>query len=202
MANILDPQMPGYRCNEYLIVLLPHEDLRNRINNVKQDFTAKYNTSPSLSTKPHLALASFSVWQMMEEKLLQKLHVIAMGMPAFKVDLKDYGSFPTHTIFINVQSKIPVMSLVKKLQEAKRLMRCPGKEPFFINTPYIPIGRKLSPEIYETAWKEFSHRHFTASFIADGMLVLRRKQGEKNYQIVQRMEFQNLPVDARQAELF
>ncbi len=194
--------MPGYRCNEYLIVLLPHEDLRNRINNIKKDFTEKYNTPPALTTKPHLALASFSVWEMMEEKLLQKLHVIAMGLPPFKVDLKDYESFPTHTIYINVQSKLPITNLVKSLKEAKRLMRCPGKEPFFVATPYIPIARKLPSAIYDQAWKEFSHRHITASFIADGMLLLKRKQGEKNYQIVQRLEFLNLPVHTKQAELF
>lgn len=209
MTNILqkrlqfdNQQMPGYRCNEYLLVLLPHEDLRNRINNIKKDFTEKFDIAPGFSGKPHLALVTFSVWEMMEEKLLQKLHVIAMGMPPFKVDLKDYGSFPTHTIFINVQSKLPVTNLIRNLREARRLMRCPGQEPFFISTPYMPVGRKLSPEQYDKAWKEYSHRQFTASFIADGMLLLKRKPGEKNYQIVQRLEFQNMPVGIKQAELF
>ncbi len=202
MAVQPNPQMPGYRCNEYLVVLLPHEDLRTRVNNIKKDFSEKHNTIAASSSKPHLALASFSVWEMMEEKLLQKLRIIAMGMPPFKVDLKDYGSFPTHTIFINVQSKIPVMNLVKSLKEARRLMRCPGNEPYFITTPYMPVGRKLSPEQYDLAWKEYSHRHFTASFIADGMLLLKRRPGDRNYQIVQRLEFMNLPVNIKQAELF
>lgn len=202
MANILPDHMPGYRCNEYLVVLLPHEDLRNRINQVKKDFTEKYDLAPGLSTKPHLALASFSVWEMMEEKLLQRLHVLSMGQAPFKVELKDYGSFPNHTIFINVQSKTPVNNLVKRLRDSRRLMRCPGKEPFFISTPYIPIGRKLNQEKFQQAWKEFSHRHFTASFIADGMLLLKRRPGDKNYQIVERLAFLNLPVETRQAELF
>jgi 2'-5' RNA ligase len=199
---IENSELPGYRANEYLVVLLPHEDLRNRINNIKNELAQKYNTPKPKSTKPHLALASFSVWEMMEDKLLQKLHVIAMGFPPFKVELKDYSSFPTHTLFINVQSKLPIMNLVKNLKEARRLMRCPGKEPFFVETPYIPISRKLSDEQYEIAWKEYSHRHFTASFVADGMLLLKRRAGDRNYQIVQRFEFLNMPVNIKQAELF
>ena len=30
--------MPGYRVYEYLLVLNPHEDLRNRITQVKKEF--------------------------------------------------------------------------------------------------------------------------------------------------------------------
>jgi hypothetical protein len=58
------------------------------------------------------------------------------------------------------------------------------------------------PWQYEKGWLEYSHRHFTGSFIADNMLLLKRHEDQKRYQIVQRFDFQNLPVSTKQGELF
>lgn len=69
--------------------------------------------------------------------------------------------------------------------------------------PHISVARKLAPWQYEKGWLEYSHRHFTGRFIADGMLLLKRPVGEKNYQIVKRFEFQNLLIaTTKQGELF
>src|SRR5829696_1439152 len=113
--------MPGYRVNEYLLVIRPHEELWNRILKAKEEFAEKFNAPIAKYTKPHITLANFVTWDMMEEKLVQRLEAIAMGFVPFKVELKDYGSFPSHTIYINVVSKVPVQNLVKQLKEAQRL---------------------------------------------------------------------------------
>ena len=36
--------IPGYKIYEYLLVLNPHEELRNKINKVKQEFYETYKT--------------------------------------------------------------------------------------------------------------------------------------------------------------
>ncbi len=72
----------------------------------------------------------------------------------------------------------------------------------FMIDPHITIARKLLPWQYEKGWQEFSPRHFTGSFIADSMLLLRRYEDEKYFQIAQRFEFMNLPVATKQGELF
>jgi 2'-5' RNA ligase len=194
--------MPGYRYAEYLLVLNPHEDLRQRITSVRKDFAEAYQTGKPVTGKPHIALATFTVWEMMEEKILNRLRVAAMGAPPFKVGLKDYGSFPSHTIYINVTTKIPVQNLVKEIRQAQRLMKSPDHDPHFIAEPFITVARKLTPAQYESAWKEYAHRNFTASFIADAMLLLKRREGQKGYQILERFQFMNLPVATKQGELF
>lgn len=197
-------QMPGYRINEYLLVLSPHEELWKRIQKLKEEFADKYKTPVAKYTKPHIALVNFVTWDMMEEKILQRLQMIAMGVAPFKVELRDFGSFPSHTIFINVVSKLPVQNLVKEIREAQRLMKL-NKEnkPHFIDEPHIAICRKLKPWQYEQGWLEYSHRHFTGRFIADSMLLLKRAAGEKGaFQIAKRFEFQNLPVATKQGNLF
>ena len=199
--NKINQLLPGYHFAEYLLVLNPHEELQNKILHIKQAFKEKYKTSLP-ATKAHITLVQFYTWQMMEEKIKQRLQIIAMGTPPFKIDLKDYASFPTHTIYINVATKNAIRELVKEMQSARRLMKSPDHNPHFIMEPHISLARKLTAVQYKEAWDDFAHRHFTGSFIADSMLLLKRKEGDTKYQIVQRFEFMNLPVSVKQGELF
>ena len=205
--NVLENIPPAYiktlRMNEYLLVLNPNEELRARILKVKEEFANKYEAAMAKFLKPHITLVNFISWGMMEEKIAQRIKHIAMGTAPFKVELKDYGSFPSHTIYLNITTKIPIVNLVKELRSAQRLMKAdPAHEPHFITEPHMTIARKLLPWQYEKGWLEYSHKHFTGKFIADSMLLLKRPVGSKAYQIVERYEFQNLPVATKQASLF
>ncbi|MFL5742327.1 MAG: 2'-5' RNA ligase family protein [Flavisolibacter sp.] len=196
--------LPGYRINEYLVVLHPHEELRQKITEIRKDFSEKYKAPAARHMKCHISLVNFLSWSMMEEKLEQRLQSIAMGITPFKIELKDYGSFPTHTIFINVISKLPVQDLVRDLKTAQRLMKLNNEnKPHFHEEPHLAICRKLKPWQYEQGWLEYSHRQFTGRFIADSMLLLKRPSGEKGpFQILRRFDFLNLPVSTRQGSLF
>ncbi len=196
-------QIPGYNYNEYLLILNPHEELRNKIMHVKKEFYEKYEAPTALWGKPHITLANFLQFEMMEERIVSRLKTIAMGYTPFKVELKNFGSYPSHTIFINIESKQQVQNLVKELKQAQQLLKL-NKEnkPHFLDNPSITVAGKLLPWQYEKSWLEYSHKHFTGRFIADGFLLIKRRVGEKAYQIVQRFEFMNLPVSTKQGELF
>jgi 2'-5' RNA ligase len=58
-------------------------------------------------------LTTFTQYEIAERRIVEKLHVVAMGSKPVKIELKDYGSFPAHTIYINVSSKVPIQTLVK-----------------------------------------------------------------------------------------
>jgi 2'-5' RNA ligase len=196
-------QIPGYQYNEYLLVLSPHQELWNKIKEVKNNFAEKYKSEHAKWGKPHVTLANFIQFEMLEERLCNRLKTIAMGYHPFKVELKDFGSFPSHTIFINVDSQLQVKNLVKEIRPAQQLMALnKDNKPHFIDTPHLTIARKLVPWQYEKAWQEYSNLQFTGRFIADSMLLIKRKVDEKKYQVVQRFEFKNLPVATKQGELF
>jgi 2'-5' RNA ligase len=196
-------QNPGYQYNEYLLILNPHEELRNKIMQVKKEFGEKYKAPIAIYTKPHITLVNFIQFDMREERLVNSLKTIAMGYAPFKVELKDYGSFPSHTIYINIESKLQVQNLVKELKAAHRLMTInKDNKPHFLDNPHLTVARKLGPWQYEQGWLEYSNRHFTGRFIADSMVLIKRKVEEKAYQIVQRFDFMNLPVTTKQGELF
>jgi 2'-5' RNA ligase len=196
--------MPGYRVYEYLLVLNPPDELQARIRQVKKEFYDTYKLGRMPGLKTNLPLANYFQYEMMEERIIARLKTVAMGYHPFKVELKDFGSFPSHTIFINVISKIPVQNLVKQIRtETQRLMKLNEEnKPYFMLEPHITIAGKLKPWQYEKGWLEYSSKHFTGRFIADSMLLLKRPVDEKKYLVVQKFEFQNLPVSTKQGMLF
>ena len=196
-------QIPGYKYNEYLLILNPPEVIRNKITDVKKTFHEKYKAETALWIRPHITLVNFVQFEMMEEKLINHLKTIAMGYTPFKVELRNYGSFPSHTIFINVDSKLQLRNLSKALRPAQRIMTLnKDQKPHFIDNPNMTIATKLLPWQYEQAWLDYGERQFTGRFIADSMLLLKRRVGTKFFQILQRLEFLNLPVATKQAALF
>lgn len=196
-------QIPGYRYNEYLLILNPHEDLSNKIMQIKKLFADKYKAPTATYGKPCVTMVKFIQLEMMEDKIINSLQIIAMAYPPFRVELKNFDSYPSHSIFINIATKLQVQNLVKELKSVQRLMKVNvDNKPHFMDDPNISIALKLKPWQYEQGWHEYSHRHFTASFIANSMLLLKRPVGENNYQIAQKFEFMNMPVTTKQGELF
>lgn len=209
LQSVTTVTIPGYRIYEYLLVLTPHEELRNKIRKVKQEFNDAYKIQNTIGSRLYLILVNFLQYEMMEEKIIGRLKTIAMGFHPIKVELKDYGSFPSHTIYINVVSKMSVQKLVKEIRhDAQRLMKLnDDNKPHFILEPHITIASKLRPWQYEKGWLEYSNKHFTGRFIADGMLLLKRPAEESEnhpakYQAVQQFAFQNMPVTTKQGTLF
>ena len=204
IQTITTTAIPGYRIYEYLLVLNPHKELWNRIMEVKMKFADDYESDHARWGKQHVTLVNFVQYEMMQERLVDRLRIVAMGVNPFKVELRDFGSFPSHTIYINIVTKVQVQNLVKAIRhETQRLMKLnDDNKPHFILEPYLAIARKLLPWQYEKGWLEYSNKNFTGRFVADNMVLLRRPVGEIKYQTVRKFEFQNMPVMTKQGELF
>src|SRR3954453_8700503 len=151
-------QVPAYHTYDYLLILTPHEALCEKITDVKEAFAKKYKCPLAISTKPHLSLLKFMQLDIAEERIINRLKTIAMAQAPIKIELKDFGHYPSHTIYINVTSKVPLLNLSKALREAKSLLKFnPDIKPFFLNEPHITIARKLVPWQHEKAWLEYSN---------------------------------------------
>lgn len=194
--------LPGYRMCEYLLVLQPHEELIHKITEVKKEFANKFEAPSAEWGKPQITLVKFAQLRMMEERIIHRLRMMAMAMPAFKAELKNYGSYPTHTIYINLDTPVAIQMLVKNLKAAQPLLKTKEQKPHFMENFFIAIAKRLLPWQYEKSWLEFSRRHFTGRFIAKEMSLLRRMEGEKGYKVIERFQFLNMPVVTTQGALF
>ncbi len=196
--------IPGYSYSEYLLVLSPHEDLENRVKEIKEEFAETYRAPLARTGRPHITLVRFMQYDMMEERLLHRLRHVARLQSPFKIELKDFGSFPSHTIYINIATKVPLQDLVKAIrQETQRLMKLNEEhKPHFIMEPHLTIARKLQPWQYEKGWLAYSHRSFTGRFIAEGMQLLKRPPGQGRYHAIARFGFESQQVQTMQGDLF
>ena len=187
---------------EYLLVLQPHEALWNEIKSVKEKFAINYSCENARKGLPHITLIRFKQVQATENRIRQSLRNIAKMLLPFKVELKNFGSFPSHTIYITIVSKVPIMNAVKALRQPQKFMKLDkDNKPYFITEPHLTIARKLQPWQYEKGWLEYEHEHFHGRFIADHALLLKRKPGEY-YRPVEKFLFQGEKEEITQGELF
>ena len=172
--------MPGYRMYEYLLVLDPHEELRNRIEKSRKELVDGYHIIQPPPGRPNVSLVRFSATQMMEERIIHRLQQIAMEEKPFVVELKDFGSYPMHAIFIRIANQQRVLELIKNLKSARLLMKAAGEDPHFLLDPQIALAGRIPKEKYLEAMKEYLHKKFTGRFLADAFLLLKRAKNEKS----------------------
>lgn len=196
--------MPGYRINEYLLVLKLPEAIWRKIEKVKEAFAHAYEAPQARWGKPHITLARFVQYELMESRIVNHIKTISMGQYPFKIELQNFGSFPSHTVFIQMATRRPLQQLVQQLRsQTQKLMKFNEEnKPHFITDPVITVATNLQPGQHHKAWTEYNKKHFTGKFIADSLLLLKRPVNGKNYQIAERFIFQNLPVSVKQGELF
>jgi 2'-5' RNA ligase len=189
---------------DYLLVLQPHEDLFNKIMQVKQKFAETYDCAQATHSKPHITLVNFRQYEINEERMIQAIRSVAVTHKPFSVELNNFGSFPTHTIFINVATKTQIVHLVKSFRPVQRLMKMnDDNKPHFITDPHMTVSRKLLPWQYEKGWLELSNSHFNGKFVADYLLLLKRKDGSWKYSEAARFSLLNKPIATiRQGSLF
>jgi 2'-5' RNA ligase len=194
----INPYLPA----EYLLVLQPHEELWNTVKAIKENFATTYNCETARIGLPHITLITFKQLPSVEFRIVQMLRNIATALSPFKIELKDFGSFPSHTIYINITSKVQIVDAVKALRAPQKFMKLDkDNKPHFITEPHLTIARKLLPWQYEKAWLEYEHTPFHGRFIADHALLLKRKAGDR-YRTVEKFMFRGVKSVTEQGKLF
>ena len=194
--------MPGHKSYEYLLVLNPHEELRNKIEKSRSELVTHYHITQPPPGRPNVSLVKFKATQMMEEKIINRLQLITMEEKPFVVELQDFGSYPMHAIYIHLANQPRVLQLIKNLKQARLLMKAAGEDPHFLLDPHIALAGRLPKEKYLEAMKEYLHKKFTGRFMADHCLLLKRAKQEKKYQVIRRFDFECIPVSTAQGVLF
>lgn len=202
---------PGYKYNEYKIVLYPHDDLSQRIREIKGAFSEVINTIKIFESKQALTLVNFAQFDMMEERLINRLRTIATACRPIKVELNGFESLPSHSIFINVSSKQTIQNLSKELNAGRQLMTLNKvNKPHFLRDPHFLIAGKLLPWQYDKLWLHYDHQYFTSVFKVENFHLLKRplgnpkknKEKTKSFQFVNQFEFINQPALFKQGNLF
>jgi 2'-5' RNA ligase len=190
--------------HDYLLIISPDYDVQQKIIHIKKAFSDTYECPTAIQSKPHITLLRFLQVQMQERKIADRLRPLVEAIAPFQVTVDGFGSFPTHTIYANVQTKSNIIDLVRSLRPLQPMIKLDKwNKGHFITEPHITIARKLLPWQYEKGWLEYSNTPFKASFMVNEVLLLKRPMEGKGYQTVAKFSLLNTqPAVVSQASLF
>lgn len=192
--NPLRPNLPALRHAEYLLVIDLPEALRHKIEKARGHLLETYRIPQPPTGRPHISLARFTVPLRLEDKLIDRLHQIAMEAKPFLVELQDYGSYPMHAIFVRIANQPLIIELIKRFKAARPLMKLAGEDPHFILDPNIALAGRIPRDMYLEAMKEYAQKSFHGRFVAEACWLLKKEEGVKRYQILRRFSFEAVPA--------
>ena len=187
---------------EYQLVIELPADLLRQIEAERLQLTENYGILQPPTGRPAVSLARFKASKMMERKIINKLQQLVIKEKAFMIEIKDFGSYPMHAVFIEINNQEKILALIKNLKQARQLMKAAGDEPYFLLDPQIVLAGRLANDKFIEIMKEYAHKKFAGNFLADSFLLLKKNEAEKKYEVVKRFEFEHEVVKKPQGVLF
>lgn len=166
---------------EYLLLISPPVQVKKEIMEIKEAFHEKHKHMQAIKSKPHNMLINFGFNTAFEEQLVSKIDEVAKFHSSFETRLNGFKHFDTHTIYINVETKAPIVNLVRSLHSTLNL---PPSQSFFALKPHVTIAKGLDKTKFNTAMPEFETKQFKASFLTDKIILMKRNERFAKYEIV------------------
>jgi 2'-5' RNA ligase len=177
--------MPLY----YIALVLP-EPLQSNITAFKTDIHQRFGAKSALKSPAHITLFPPFRWKSTDENALKNV-LTEFSLKYFEkkgplsINLKNFGFFRKSTIFIQPESNenlnlmraelLNYLSTHINLRDEKDAAR-----------PYHPhvtiVNRDISEVDFETIWREYSCKIFTAEFEIEGISLL--KKGDFKWEII------------------
>ncbi|MEA3425612.1 MAG: hypothetical protein U9R46_05155 [Bacteroidota bacterium] len=195
--------LSNYATAEYMLVIELPEVLREELQAVKKHFADSYDCAAAVMGRPQITLLRFQQFEMIEKRIIHRLQVVTEAHAAFLVELNGFSGLPTHTICFQISTQTQVGLLIKSLRTVQHLLKIDKeRKPHFITEPYVTLATKLLPWQYEKGWLEMSHTHFSGRFMAERLVLLRRREGATKYETVKRFVMKNEKTHTVQGALF
>lgn len=163
----------GDRRAEYLLVIYPYGELRDRLMEEQQQFSADY--AVTVRNRPHITMAAFQAAEGMEDTLIRWIQRICQRHLRFELTLNNYSGIPPHTIYLRVQDPQPFRMLMQQLRAIDHYVRSSGCPPVnLIDRPYLSIAGGLTEQVYNRAMPDYSRKTFHGSFPVEELVLLKR----------------------------
>lgn len=170
--------------NLYFIALVPGEQLRDRVKQLKYEMRDRYGAKHALKAPAHITLQMpFRKEEGFEKQLIKELKNFAETQNPFNIELSGFDCFEPRVIFIKIADHEPIQSLYSNLRNhlIEKLDFEPAKLKSEIH-PHMTIAtRDLKENSFYEAWEEFKSRPFEAQFQANSITLL--KHNGKHWEI-------------------
>lgn len=177
--------------NLYLIALVPGEELRKQVRELKLEIKERFNASHALKAPAHVTLQMpFRRDESEEPFIVEKLRDFSSSRTSFKVPINGFDAFPPRVIFLKLTDHEPIKILHAALNDfLKTRIDFTQKELNDEIHPHMTIAtRDLSKKMFHQAWPEFKNREFEAAFHADRLHLLRHNG--KHWELFKDLSFE------------
>ncbi|MFT3902444.1 MAG: hypothetical protein QM727_04695 [Niabella sp.] len=170
--------------NEYRVIIDLPVAVRKRVIALQQKLLIETGSAPT-GVLPHICLAVFRQAEEEEGKITDHIHRVALGAMPFKLHLKDLLTLNAEEIYIGAAETQYLHYLVEQLKPIETMCA----QGYFNELPRVPLLRHLPPLLFEQAKAIITDMNFKATFVANGMLLLKQMPGFRSWQVLQHYTF-------------
>jgi 2'-5' RNA ligase len=160
---------------EYLLLITPPEDAIRHIYKIKKEVGLRYGSRHALNSDARISLLKFLLVKGYEKQLLEELFCFCLNRMPFEIELNNFGVFPRHTLYVNVQEN----EGLKKLQNGLIMLltaSVPVRNEHLqaIRKHFMTIAGKLNPLQFESVSNEYRKKKISSSFNVRNIVLLKR----------------------------
>ncbi len=188
---------------QYFLVLKPTEHVVEKINEVRYAIYENYKMENFPLSFPYLRLISFNGLNENEIHLINALEKTVRQLSPFHLIFKDFGNFPTHTIYIKAASQVSLKKIVTHIKKEGKLNPLAIELPHYHDEFFIPVAMKIKPWQFEKLSVKLLHSHFSASCIVNEIQLLKREGATGKLKSIANFSLQDITKTvAQQGHLF
>ena len=177
-------RMPG--SNLYFIALVPPPHICSEVMYFKHDLGTRFESSEALKVMPHITLKAPFKFPFENTRLIQWFNEMRIQQIPFKIEMKDFGSFPNKdhpVIYVCPVMSTPLYSLQRELIRSFRInfpqIKIIPLELKF--NPHMTVAyRDLKPELFRKAWEEYKIKKYSATFEVNCFYLLQHNYKKWN----------------------
>jgi 2'-5' RNA ligase len=176
----------------YFIAIIPPADISHSIDEIRKQCSLDYKVYSALKPPVHITLAPpFKLPAEMETKLMASLET-ARNFAPFDQELKDFDSFPQHTVYINVVKTTGIALLHKQIKSVLKPFTKDAKGSSPVN-PHVTIAYRDLHDTYPQIIEAYKKRIFRAHFMVNKFSLL--KHNGKQWNIIK--DYESRPEESQ-----
>jgi 2'-5' RNA ligase len=174
----------------YFIAVVPPEDIREEVTELKKYVAATYGSKHALKSPPHITLhMPFKFKDRKYEQLEAFLQSMVKNQPTFSIQLQGFSYFEPRVVFVDMLQSEALESLQATISKEIRQLNILNSQykgrPFH---PHMTIAfRDLKKQAFYEARNDFSQKEYSRNFEVEEICLL--KHDGQQWNIHQRIPF-------------
>ena len=171
--------------NMYFVALVAPQEINIHVLKWKNFFKEHFGCTVALKSPAHITLIPpFWMKDELEADLINSITAFSAGKKRFKITLKDFAAFKPRVIYVDVIKHEVLNELYGSLADfIDAENKYPVKKDDRPFHPHVTLAtRDLYKKSFHEAWEIFSTKRFEASWLVNGISLLRHNK--KNWDVI------------------